>query len=70
MTRRLRTAALPVVLLVALAILRGPAALHGASGDPILVLVSFDGWRWDYAAKFGARPDILPMGTGDGATVL
>jgi predicted AlkP superfamily pyrophosphatase or phosphodiesterase len=53
-TRRLRTAALPVVLLVALAILRGPAALHGASGDPILVLVSFDGWRWDYAAKFGA----------------
>ncbi len=23
-----------------------------------------------YAAKFGARPDILPMGTGDGAKVL
>jgi galactokinase len=23
-----------------------------------------------YAAKFGARPDILPMGTGDGAAVL
>ncbi len=23
-----------------------------------------------YAAKFGARPDILPMGTGDGAVVL
>ena len=23
-----------------------------------------------YAAKFGARPDILPMGTGEGATVL
>ncbi len=23
-----------------------------------------------YAARFGARPDVLPMGTGDGATVL
>jgi len=23
-----------------------------------------------YAAKFGARPDVLPMGTGDGAAVL
>jgi len=23
-----------------------------------------------YATKFGARPDILPMNTGDGAAVL
>jgi galactokinase len=24
----------------------------------------------DYAARFGARPDVLPMGVGPGATVL
>lgn len=29
-----------------------------ASGDPILVLVSFDGWRWDYASGQVAAPHL------------
>ncbi len=38
-----------LVILVALALLSVvPVAPHAASDPPILVLLSFDGWRWDY----------------------
>jgi predicted AlkP superfamily pyrophosphatase or phosphodiesterase len=41
-------------LVVALAVI-APSAHVRASGAPILVLVSFDGWRWDYTDRAPAR---------------
>jgi predicted AlkP superfamily pyrophosphatase or phosphodiesterase len=43
------------VLFVACAILTCAPQQQAASSDPILVLVSFDGWRWDYMDRYGAR---------------
>src|SRR6202171_3510327 len=38
-----------LAVLLALVLLCAAPAPRGAAGDPpILILVSFDGWRWDY----------------------
>lgn len=50
--RRCWLAARLCAIAVALALL---APLLGAAGEPILVLVSFDGWRWDYTDRPPAR---------------
>ena len=45
MTRRL---ALLIAPLAVIATFAGP---HAQTSDPLVVLVSFDGWRWDYADR-------------------
>src|SRR5882724_11877140 len=40
-------AALAIVLALALAV-AAPSAQRAPPLEPILILVSFDGWRWDY----------------------
>jgi predicted AlkP superfamily pyrophosphatase or phosphodiesterase len=45
MTRRL------VLLVAALALLGTLAGPHAQTRDPIVILMSFDGWRWDYADR-------------------
>jgi predicted AlkP superfamily pyrophosphatase or phosphodiesterase len=45
MTRRL------VLLFAALAVLATLAGPHAQTRDPIVILVSFDGWRWDYTDR-------------------
>lgn len=44
-TRRL------VLFLAALAVLATLAGPHAQARDPIVVLISFDGWRWDYTDR-------------------
>jgi predicted AlkP superfamily pyrophosphatase or phosphodiesterase len=46
--RRLRHVHVALVILLALVALRGAPVGGQAPGDPILILISFDGWRWDY----------------------
>src|SRR5438270_11247455 len=48
--RRRRFAVLLAFVLLAL----GPPTRAARVSSPILVLVSFDGWRWDYAERYGA----------------
>ncbi len=48
MTRRL------VLLVAALALLGTLAGPHAQTRDPIVILVSFDGWRWDYTDRANA----------------
>jgi predicted AlkP superfamily pyrophosphatase or phosphodiesterase len=43
----------PAAVIVALALLVSIPAQQRAAEHPILVLVSLDGWRWDYIDKFG-----------------
>jgi predicted AlkP superfamily pyrophosphatase or phosphodiesterase len=45
MTRRL------VLLVAALALLGTLAGPHAQTRDPIVILMSFDGWRWDYTDR-------------------
>lgn len=63
--------------LVASAGVYGARLTGGGFGGAVMALASEAFGQADaeavaaaYAAKFGARPDILPMGTGDGAKVL
>lgn len=44
-TRRL------VLFLAALAVLATLAGPHAQARDPIVILISFDGWRWDYTDR-------------------
>ena len=37
-----------IALLLALVAFAAPAAQRDRGGTPILILISFDGWRWDY----------------------
>lgn len=43
-----------LAILVACAVVAAPAPRRAATPDRILVLVSLDGWRWDYIDKFPA----------------
>ena len=45
MTRRLARLIAPLAVIATFA---GP---HAQTSDPLVVLVSFDGWRWDYADR-------------------
>jgi predicted AlkP superfamily pyrophosphatase or phosphodiesterase len=51
MTRH-RVGRLIVVAALAAIVFRTPQATNAQNVDPILVLVSFDGWRWDYTDRF------------------
>jgi predicted AlkP superfamily pyrophosphatase or phosphodiesterase len=46
-----RLVAALVGLVVALAVVHGRPAAGSQSGEPILILVSLDGWRWDYLER-------------------
>jgi len=46
-----------VVLLLFIAFAQVPAGQQPRERRPTLILISFDGWRWDYDAKFPA-PNI------------
>src|SRR3954469_11184107 len=48
MARRAWLGRILLVLLALALIGAAPARQHAAAGPPILLLVSFDGWRWDY----------------------
>jgi predicted AlkP superfamily pyrophosphatase or phosphodiesterase len=45
--------ALAIVVALALAV-AAPSARRAPAAEPILILVSFDGWRWDYIRRFPA----------------
>ena len=47
MPRRARLSRVALVLALAL-VWAAPAVHHAADDPPILILISFDGWRWDY----------------------
>jgi predicted AlkP superfamily pyrophosphatase or phosphodiesterase len=47
MSSRARLSQVALVLALAL-VCAAPAVQHAADDPPILVLISFDGWRWDY----------------------
>src|SRR3954452_21911579 len=47
--RRLRPVAVVLALALAAAL---PSAQRTRAADPILILVSLDGWRWDYIDRF------------------
>src|SRR3954468_9680589 len=51
MARRAALTRLSVFLLALTLIGVAPARQHAAAGPPILILISFDGWRWDYIER-------------------
>ena len=54
MTRRI------VLLFAALALLGTLAGPHAQARDPIVILISFDGWRWDYTDR-GNVPNLKAL---------
>src|SRR5262245_35840001 len=52
MMRRCAGCLLTIVLALAALAAGARTAANAQSRDPILVLVSFDGWRWDYTDRF------------------
>lgn len=53
----MRCARPTVVLLLLIAFVQVPAGQNARDRRPTVILISFDGWRWDYDAKFPA-PNI------------
>ena len=49
-----RWCAAAFVLLLVIAFAQVPAGQHPRDLRPTVILISFDGWRWDYDAKFPA----------------
>src|SRR3954468_24971885 len=43
-----------LALVLALAFCAAPAGQHADREPPILILISFDGWRWDYIDRLPA----------------
>ena len=58
----LRWRRLAIVIALAL-VVAVPSARRAAAPDPILVLVSFDGWRWDYIDR-AAVPNLKALASG------
>jgi len=52
--KRTARALVIALTLAAIAFVVAPSSLSSAEGDPILILISFDGFRWDYDSRFPA----------------
>ena len=52
MTRPLRTAAFTALLVIAVASAIALRTYTGVAARPIVILLSLDGWRWDYLDRF------------------
>jgi len=52
--KRAARALVIALTLAAIAFVVAPSSLWSAEGDPILILISFDGFRWDYDSRFPA----------------